>query len=365
MTKLENELAKTINTDQIAYSMLWEDSNILIKALEINSDDNVLSITSAGCNVLSLLLQNPKSITAIDLNPAQTNLFRLKIAAIKFLTHKEFLSLFGFSKSINAIEVFTKLSPNLDEITKNYFNNNITLIKNGLIHTGKLEKYFSGFAARKAYQEIIHSIYNSNSIEEQKLLLPSLFTAEFDKIFLSYFSKENQSKSGRDSEKYKCVNEKEVALGLLKRFKQNMNQMLLKNNYFNQYFLTSNFFDLENSYPYVKESNFNLLKQKVDTINIVTEELEQHLEKRPIGFYTKGNLSDIFEYMSEDQTIKFLNHISNYFASKGRIAFWNLYNQRSSNNKISKLKTLEKISKELYNKDKVWFYTDFFVEEVK
>ena len=97
----------------------------------------------------------------------------------------------------------------------------------------------------------------------------------------------------------------------------------------------------------------------------MTEELEQHLEKRPIGFYTKGNLSDIFEYMSEDQTIKFLNHISNYFASKGRIAFWNLYNQRSSNNKISKLKTLEKISKELYNKDKVWFYTDFFVEEVK
>ena len=257
MTKLENELAKTINTDQIAYSMLWEDSNILIKALEINSDDNVLSITSAGCNVLSLLLQNPKSITAIDLNPAQNNLFRLKVAAIKFLTHKEFLSLFGFSKSINAIEVFTKLSPSLDKKTKNYFNNNTSLIKNGLIHTGKLEQYFSGFAQKKSYQKIINSIYNSNTIEDQRLLLPSLFTIEFEKLFLSYFSKENQSKSGRDSEKYKYVDKKEVAQELLDRFKQNMHQILLKNNYFNQYFLTSNFFDLENSYTYLKESNFN------------------------------------------------------------------------------------------------------------
>ncbi len=365
MKKLKNELAQTINNDQIAYSMLWEDSNILIEALNIDSDDNILTITSAGCNVLALLLQNPKSITAIDLNPAQTNLFRLKVAAIKFLTYQEFLSLFGLSKLFDATEVYTKLSPKLDDSTKGYFNNNIRLIKNGLIHIGKLEQYFNGFAERKTYQDIINSIYYSNTIEEQRLLLPSLFTAEFDRLFLSYFSKENQSKSGRDSEKYKYVNQKEVAQGLLRRFKQNMNQILLKDNYFNQYFLTSNIFDLEKCYPYLKECNFKLLKKKVGSIKIITEELEQHLEKMPIGFYTKGNFSDIFEYMSEDDSIKLLKHIGNHFASKGRIAFWNLYNKRFSNNKVSNLRTLEQISKELYKKDKVWFYTNFVVEEVK
>ncbi len=66
---------------EIRYSQVWEDAGILSRGLEIQPSDHVLSIASAGCNALALLLEEPQSVTMVDLNPAQTALCHLKLAA--------------------------------------------------------------------------------------------------------------------------------------------------------------------------------------------------------------------------------------------------------------------------------------------
>ncbi|KPA15115.1 S-adenosylmethionine:diacylglycerol 3-amino-3-carboxypropyl transferase, partial [Candidatus Magnetomorum sp. HK-1] len=77
----------------IKYSVVWEDLDLLFNGLNITPDDNVLSISSAGDNVLGLLLKEPSSVTAIDMNVSQNFLLELKAAAIKELTYSEFLSI--------------------------------------------------------------------------------------------------------------------------------------------------------------------------------------------------------------------------------------------------------------------------------
>ena len=74
--------------DQVALSKLvfthnWEDPESDHAALKIKKDDAVLAITSGGCNVLGFLLFDPAIIYSIDINPAQTWLLELKIAAVK------------------------------------------------------------------------------------------------------------------------------------------------------------------------------------------------------------------------------------------------------------------------------------------
>ena len=76
--------------DQVALFKLvfthnWEDPECDHAALKIKSDDAVLAITSGGCNVLGFLLFDPEVIYSIDINPAQSYLLELKIAAIKAL----------------------------------------------------------------------------------------------------------------------------------------------------------------------------------------------------------------------------------------------------------------------------------------
>src|SRR5262245_23028805 len=55
-------------------------------------------ITSAGCNALDYVLSEPERIDCVDLNPHQTALLELKLAAIQTLPHKEFFAMFGDGK---------------------------------------------------------------------------------------------------------------------------------------------------------------------------------------------------------------------------------------------------------------------------
>ena len=86
----------------INYSQCWEDPEILMKALNINTDDIVLSVTSGGDNTIALLLSNPQKVIAIDLNPAQNYLLELKLAATKVLSYDEYLSFLGITESFSA-----------------------------------------------------------------------------------------------------------------------------------------------------------------------------------------------------------------------------------------------------------------------
>jgi S-adenosylmethionine-diacylglycerol 3-amino-3-carboxypropyl transferase len=79
----------------LIYNTCWEDPAVDRQALDLQPDDTVLAITSAGCNVLDYALTGPRRIHAVDANPRQTALLELKLAAIKRLEFQDFFAMFG------------------------------------------------------------------------------------------------------------------------------------------------------------------------------------------------------------------------------------------------------------------------------
>ena len=139
----------------IRYAQVWEDADILIEALDINEDDNILSIASAGENALSLLIKNPKKVYAIDLNLNQIACVELKKVAYKYLDYDECMKLIGVFDCDDRLKIYEKIKDELGDKTKEYFENNKELIENGIIHEGKFENYFHIF--RKKVLPLIHS----------------------------------------------------------------------------------------------------------------------------------------------------------------------------------------------------------------
>jgi len=84
-----------LHGNHLIYNTCWEDPRLDRIALEITPQDNILIITSAGCNTLDLALQSPTHIYAVDMNPRQNALLELKMAAIRTLDFEDFFQLFG------------------------------------------------------------------------------------------------------------------------------------------------------------------------------------------------------------------------------------------------------------------------------
>ena len=83
----------------------------------MQSDDVVLSLTSGGCNLFDMLLDGPRKVVGVDLNPCQNHLVELKKAAIKRLSYEDAWKMFGEGKHENIREVYRlQLQPFLPQV---------------------------------------------------------------------------------------------------------------------------------------------------------------------------------------------------------------------------------------------------------
>jgi S-adenosylmethionine-diacylglycerol 3-amino-3-carboxypropyl transferase len=95
------------------------------QALGITSEDTLVVITSAGCNVLDYALLDPRRIHAVDANPRQTALLELKLAGIRRLAYDDFFAAFGHGRHPGFRDLyFDALRPDLSPFAKQYWDRN-------------------------------------------------------------------------------------------------------------------------------------------------------------------------------------------------------------------------------------------------
>lgn len=112
--------------DAFVYNQIWEDPRVDLQALQLNENSRVLTISSGGCNALNYLIENPQSITAVDLNRYHIYLLRLKLAALKFLpTYEDFFGFYGFGKHAKNVSNYNEhIAPHLNQKTREFWESN-------------------------------------------------------------------------------------------------------------------------------------------------------------------------------------------------------------------------------------------------
>lgn len=112
--------------DAFVYNQIWEDPRVDLEALRLDADSRVLTISSGGCNALNYLIENPRSVTAVDLNRHHIYLLNLKAAALKNLPgYEDFFAFFGFGKHEQNIRNYKRyIAPSLDPPTRRFWESN-------------------------------------------------------------------------------------------------------------------------------------------------------------------------------------------------------------------------------------------------
>ena len=102
-----------IHQNFLIYAMCWEDEQVDRSLLGFDTSSNILMITSAGCNALSYLLDEPNLIHSVDINHRQNALLDLKLKMIKYTDQSSFYNFFWYGKSKIYLEIYDSIKSTL------------------------------------------------------------------------------------------------------------------------------------------------------------------------------------------------------------------------------------------------------------
>jgi S-adenosylmethionine-diacylglycerol 3-amino-3-carboxypropyl transferase len=353
---------------ELRYSRVWEDHALLEHGLAITPKDDVLMIASAGCNVLNLLLHDPRRIVAIDLNASQTALLELKLAGIRGLDHAGFLELLGLTRGRPLVRydaVRRLLSPD----ARQWWDSNTWMLAHGVERTGRLDRFIGDFhrttVARLHPPELIDRLFATRDlIARQRLVDRELLTPRFIREFLAYFTRDSLAGRGRHPAQFRYVEELDVAGWFLARLRWACTALPVRGNFYLERFLRGDRTEPSWRAPYLRPENFERLQSLVSRVEVVTGDLESYLDEQPETF-TRAALSDVFEYMSPAATERLFAALAAAMPDGGRIAYWNLFVPRESPASLrDRIRPLPRLSRALWRRDRAWFYSAFHIDEV-
>ena len=347
---------------ELKYSQVWEDTENLMKALQIKSGGRYLSIASAGDNAIVMLAYDPAEVVAVDMNPVQLYCSELKRESFRVLSYKEMLQFWGYHDCFNRQLLYERVAPFLSESCRKYWDGRGNAIDKGFCRVGRLDEHIEGFS-----QYLLENFQNYEKIQEY--MEKSVFARKkcygewfrdmgWEELIRDYFSTERMSGTARDPAYYRYM-KSSVEEQLVQRLCYTLTETNIIDNPYLRFFLFGNYQDI---FPLIADFRYyEKIKKNIDKLNFRQGSLEECLkeEEKYDGF----NLSDIFEYLSLKESEKLFEEISEHANHHARVAYWNMMVDRDMSMVSEEVKDLPELSAELYKEDRSIFYRNFLIHE--
>lgn len=364
----ESEIATEADWSIIRYAQCWEDADVLLEALDIHPGDVCLSIASAGDNTLSMLTKGPSKVVAIDLSPAQIACLEIRVAAYRELRYEETLELLGVTPSDRRQALYETIRKHLRPETMQFWNGKRSAIEGGVASAGKFENYLRIF--RDFVLPLIHSrrrvtaLFEARSSAERRLFYEKQWdNLRWRFLFRCFFSRAVMGWLGRDPAFFHYV-EGSVAERIMARTKHALTHLDPSQN---PYLRQIAFGQTLHSLPHaLRRENYDSIRSNLDRLEWHVMPVESYLAEVANGAIDRFNMSDVFEYVSEANYVRILEHIIRVGRPGGRVAYWNMLAPRRRPEAFSeRLRPLQDLAERLHQEAKTFFYSAFIVEEIR
>jgi S-adenosylmethionine-diacylglycerol 3-amino-3-carboxypropyl transferase len=361
-------IEKRARFDQIRYANCWEDAAVVVEALGPLKDARCLSIASAGDNTLSLLARGVASVLALDVSHAQLALLELKLLAFRCLSHSEVLAFLGVEASAERLRTYAAMRGQLAGAVRAFWDARPLTITRGVLHAGKLERYFGVF--RRFLLPLTHG---RSAIEH--LLAPAergererLYDQVFDNwrwraMGRLFFGRMVMGRLGRDPEFFRFA-AGPVAPSVLGRTREAFTETPPGENPYLCYILTGAFGP---ALPdYLRPENHAAIREGSGRVRLHCGPVEEALLALDRQSLDAFNLSNVAEYMDEPGYHRLLQGVRRVAAPGARLAYWNLLASRHRPASMAAwLEEREAEAARLHRGARAFFYRDLVLEVVR
>jgi S-adenosylmethionine-diacylglycerol 3-amino-3-carboxypropyl transferase len=288
---------------RLSYSFGNEDSKTEQEALQISPNARVVCITASGDRPLNLLTNDCAELVCVDLNKTQNFLLNLKVAAIQAFDYSNYLKFLGIAECNNRHHSYTSLVPFLDAETQSFWNSKQKLIKKGVIYQGALERWAKKISKTIRFfrKSKVEKLFSFNDLEEQKKFLKEewnnwiwrkVFDLDLYPTISRFFLKDPAlSFSVNPSIK--------IGPYIYDRISWSLESRLAKLNPFLSLFIKGKILP-EAFPPYLTENGINLIKSRVNKLNIQTMDIVDYLKSCPDNHFDAFSMSDVASYLDKN-----------------------------------------------------------------
>jgi S-adenosylmethionine-diacylglycerol 3-amino-3-carboxypropyl transferase len=301
----------TVHGNNLVYNTCWEDPRLDRVALDLSPDDNVMVITSAGCNALDYALAGPNHVYAVDMNPRQNALLDLKKSAIGNLEYDDFFKMFGNGRLPGVKNIYQQqLRAELPVWSQAFWDKRIKWFDNprkSFYYRGT-----SGTIARlvKTYTDNVirvrphlDALLNAETVAEQKEIYEKHLREKFWSGLMKFTMNRDTTMSmlGVPKAQRRQI-ETQYEGGLVKFIQDCMESVFvklpMKDNYFWRVYMNGEYTP-ECCPEYLKAENFDHLKNDaVNRVTTNTDSVQGFLEKHD-GKISRFILLDHMDWLSD------------------------------------------------------------------
>ncbi len=312
-TKLKaahDKLFQHVHGSNLIYNCAWEDPRIDRELMQLDADSTVVMITSAGCNSLDYLLDNPAQIHAIDVNHRQNALLELKMALIKRNEFDDLFEMFGIGSHMDYTAIYQSVRAQLSESAQGFWDRRI-----GFFNPKSLKKSFyyhgtSGVAAwvmgnalfrlRPNIKNFAVCLLDAKSLEEQRQAY-ELIEGEIWGKFTNWLIRQPALMTllGVPRPQIKLIEDSYPGglTGYVKdKLKHVMTDLPIEENYFWRVYITGSY-TLNCCPNYLRSENQGVLRERMDRLKPYTGTVANFLRENP-GFYSHYVLLDHQDWLA-------------------------------------------------------------------
>ncbi|MCB0635840.1 MAG: BtaA family protein [Lewinella sp.] len=301
---------RRVHHNNLIYNTCWEDPRCDRELMAFDRNSEIVMITSAGCNALDYLLDDPRAIHCVDMNPRQNALLALKRASLTGASFEDHFYLFGQGAHPDFAEIYRSvLQPLLPEYARSFWD--------------RRQHYFNGEGVRRSFYRFGTSGAVGWMLANYLRSRPKLYRA-IDEFFQSESLAEQQ-------ERYEVIEQKllnqivnwavnqhltmsllgvprsqqmllqdeysDGATGFLRQcLRQVFTNLPVQENYFWRLYFFGQY-ERDCCPNYLREDNFAVLGERQDRIRQYTSTLTHFLETNP-GAYTHYILLDHQDWLA-------------------------------------------------------------------
>jgi S-adenosylmethionine-diacylglycerol 3-amino-3-carboxypropyl transferase len=311
-TRFKNRIFHKVHLGNLVYNTCWEDPRCDRELLNLSTDSRIVMLTSAGCNALDYLLDNPYEIHCVDMNPRQNALLDLKLALLQQPDFSLLFDFFGHGRSREAKARFdSDIRPLLTQpSTIQFWERHVHRYFSGRDMRNRFYWHGSSGAVAWMFQQWLRFNPGTSRLIQQILSAPDLATqariySAIEPRILGGFMRWALRQHLLQSMLGVPVSQQKLAAlhfsnGMVGYIQSCLRRVFVEtpiaDNYFWQLYLRGHY--TEQCCPnYLKQEHFDTLQQRVDRVHTYTTTVSQFLKDHP-GKYTHFILLDHQDWMA-------------------------------------------------------------------